>query len=362
MLLKLLQEIDKGDFEVSVVSLSGRGAMADRFEAVGIPVFVCDMKPGRFSIPGIFRLIKYIYKIRPDIVQSWLYHADLLGGGVARILGFRHIVWNIRNNNLDKDKNKAGTLFVARIAANLSNWIPQKIICNSINSAHIHQKYGFRGDIFAIIPNGFDLEHFRPNSLARESVRTELKLPASCQLVGLVARFDSQKNHKGFFDAARMLVHRVPEVYFMLVGTGINWENKDLVAFIGSQELTDSVRLLGQRDDIPRLTAALDVAVSASWGEGFPNTIGEAMACEVPCVVTDVGDCAEIVGETGWVAAPGDAAALSHGMYAALTLPGPERARIGSMARARIADRYAIATVVDQYESLYRSLSDGRGG
>lgn len=362
MLYKLLSGIDQRRFEIAVISLTDRGVMADRIEALGIPVLTCNMPSGYFTLSGFMRLLDHIRRPMPHLVQTWLYHSDLVGGVAAKMTGVRHILWNIRHSNLDRDKNKRHTLLAVRLNVWLSRWLPDRIICNSTNSAAIHQSIGFDSNRFIIIPNGFDTESFHPDSESRISVRKELGVSLDAPLVGLVARFDSQKNHQGFVNAAAWVHEQNPSAYFVLVGSGADWANEALINWITDKSLQGHFRLLGRRDDIPRLTAALDVAVCASWGEGFPNVVGEAMACGVPCVVTNVGDCAEIVGDTGWAVPPGDMIALADRISTALTMSAEARQAQGLAARARIVERYALADIVRRYEALYLAVVNGETG
>lgn len=356
MLHKLLAGIDKERFDNTVISLTNRGEFASKIEALGVPVHTCGMKPGRFSLRGFITLMRLLVRLKPDVVQTWLYHADLLGGIAAKLAGIRLVVWNIRNSNFDSDKNKRHTLWTVRVNALLSSLLPSWIVCNSANAAQIHIDVGFKADRFLIIPNGFDIERFQPSEDAYASVRQELRIAPDTDLVGLIARFDPQKNHKGFIDAAALAVQQRRDIHFLLVGGGVDETNTALMRWIDDVNLRQQVHLLGRREDIPRLTAALNVAVCSSWGEGFPNVVGEAMSCEVPCVVTDVGDCAEIVGDSGRVATVGDMEGLAQQIVALLQLPTDERLSLGKQARERVQTRYGIGPVVKRYEDLYMEL------
>jgi glycosyltransferase involved in cell wall biosynthesis len=353
MLLKLLSGMQHTGLEHSVISLGDRGVMAGRLEEIGVQVLTCGMTPGRISPFKFLKLVSTLRRLKPDIVQTWLYHADLLGGLAARVAGTPRVYWNIRHSNLDPDKNKRHTLWTVRTNALLSRWIPDTIVCNSSNSVAIHQGVGFDPGKFIVIPNGFDLQRFSPDAPARASVRKELGLAPHARLVGLIARFDPLKNHRGFMQAASQVAQLSPDAAFLLAGTDINSSNGALAGWIREAGLDGRVHLLGMREDIPRLTAALDVAVCCSWGEGFPNAIGEAMACAVPCVVTNVGDCAGIVGDTGWVVQPGDMAELARCIAEALGLPAEAWRARGAAARQKVIDRYSLPAIVSQYEAQY---------
>jgi glycosyltransferase involved in cell wall biosynthesis len=357
MLLKLLQHIDRSSFDPQVISLMSKGEVGPRIEALGIPVLALDMNPGLpdpFKVATLFILLR---KINPDLVQTWMYHADLLGGLAARLAGCQHIVWGLRNSNLDRKLTKRSTLIVVQACAALSGWLPTKILSCSARAAGVHASVGYRAEKIQVIPNGFDLERFQPDNLARVAVRSELGLSRETPLVGMMARYDLQKNHAGFIETAATIRRNMPNVHFVLAGGGIDGGNAILQAIIQSYGLSDCVHLLGRRDDMPRLMAALDVlASSSSFGEAFPNVLGEAMSCAVPCVVTDVGDSALIVCKTGRVVEVDDMVGLANSICECLKMTKAQYTELGESARARIADMFDIRNVVRQYESFYMAL------
>lgn len=210
-----------------------------------------------------------------------------------------------------------------------------------------------------MIPNGFDLDAFRPDPESRLAVRRQLEIPEDSLLIGLVARFHPQKDHHNFVQAAGLLHRAMPQVHFLLCGEGITWENPVLGEWIDDAGVESWCHLLGRREDMPKLTAALDIASSSSFGESFPNVVGEAMACGVPCVVTDVGDCAILVGKTGIVVPPNDAGALASAWHQLLEMSHEERRRLGQLARQRIKNKFDLNLVVSRYEDLYKSLALG---
>ena len=208
-----------------------------------------------------------------------------------------------------------------------------------------------------VIPNGFDLAAFKPDAKARTAVREELGISQEALLIGLVGRFDPQKDHRNFVAAAARLRAYCPQVHFLLCGDGVNWNNAELTGWIGEAGLRQQFHLLGRREDMPRLTAALDISsTSSSYGEGFPNVIGEAMACGVACAITDVGDSAFIVGETGLVVPPRDPEALAHAWKKLIEM-GPEgRQKLGETARKRILENFSLPDIVARYEALYKEV------
>lgn len=361
MLLKLLERIDRGRFSPVVISLMSIGEIGPRIERLDVKVYALGMSRGTPSPLVVLRLMKLLRSLQPDVLHTWMYHADLLGGLAARIVGFKKIIWCIRHSDLSRSKNKLTTLWVVRVCAVLSSWVPAQIISCSHRAKEIHSDIGYAAGKLHVIPNGFDLFRFVPDESARSSVRGELGLPPDAPLVGLVARFNPQKNHFGFIEAAALVRAQLPEVQFLLAGTGVDTSNHELVRAISAAELGSSVHLLGRRDDVPRLMASLDVLVSSSDGEGFPNVLGEAMACGVPCVVTDVGDSAEIVGDTGRVVEPGDMIGLANGLIELLQMPQTQREALRARARARISSQYEIGAITRMYESFYEEVASSGG-
>lgn len=203
------------------------------------------------------------------------------------------------------------------------------------------------------IPNGCDLSQYTPNEIAHSELRSELGLSEGTPIVGLIARFDPFKNHKGFIEAAGHLKEVSSAIHFLLAGSGVDWDNGELVEWIRAEGLEAHIHLLGNRRDIPYLTAALDIATCCSWSEAFPNVVCEAMACGVPCVVTDVGDSAYIVGNTGIVVPVGDNVALAAAWHEILSMAKENRIGLGTLARRRIAENFEIISIVRQFEGLY---------
>lgn len=358
MLCKLLAGMDRGRFEHTVTSLTDLGPVGERIRALGVTVRALGMKRHRPGPAGVLRLARQLRRERVDVVQTWLYHADLVGGLAARLAGVP-VVWGLRQSNLGRAVNKVRTLAVARLGAGLSHWLPRRIVCCSHAARAAHVRIGYARERMVVIPNGFEIDRFRPDPQARRSVRAELGLSADARVIGLIARFDPQKDHAGFVRAAGLLHRRAPDVHFLLCGDGIDRSNVALGRWIEQAGVAEQCHLLGRRDDVARLTAALDVATSSSVGEGFPNVIGEAMSCGVPCVVTDVGDSAQIVADTGYVVPPADAQALAAAWENLIARTPAERATLGASARLRIEQHYTLAAVARRYAELYEEVAGG---
>jgi glycosyltransferase involved in cell wall biosynthesis len=344
MLQKLVTELPTGEHRV--ISLTSLGSIGEELIARGIPVQALGLRPSATAPAALGQLVTWLRRSRPDVVQTWLAHADLVGGLAARVGARVPVVWGVRQSDLVA---RRATRAVMRVNAALSRRLPTRIVCNSHAGLRAHAARGYPVDTMRVIPNGFDLTAFRPDPAACTRVRSELGIPIAAPVVGLVARFDPNKGHATFAEAARAVAGAHPEVRFVLAGAGIDAANP-VVAGI------PNAHLLGRRDDVPALVSAFDVAVSASSSEGFSNTLGEAMAAGVPCVATDVGDSADIVGEAGRVVPADDPAALARGINSLLELSPDARSSLGARARARVFEHWSLPVVARCYEDLYEEV------
>jgi glycosyltransferase involved in cell wall biosynthesis len=359
MLQKLVLGTDRSRFELEVIALTAVGAVGRRVAESGVRVLDLGMTPGRPDPRAFGRLLRSVHASRPDIVQTWMYHADLLGGLATRVLGSTPVIWGIRGS-FDPEKSKPNMVWTARACAALSAWVPQEIVSCSTALAESHARLGYDRRRIRVIPNGFDTATYRPDPSARAQLRAELGVEPETPLVGHLARWDPQKDHVGFIEAAIDVLQRRVDAHIVMCGTGIDEDNETIVDKLRSTGERERFHLLGCRDDVPRVTAALDVLVCSSiYGEGFPNVLGEAMACAVPCVTTDVGDAAMVVGETGWVTPAHDPPALSSAISAVLELSPRDRAALGDAARRRVRENFALERVVKRFESLYEEVSAG---
>ena len=362
MLLRLLGAIDRSRFEPHVISLTDLGEIADGLRALDIPVFAAGMTRGsRLPPVGAFtRLVRELRRLRPDLVQTWMYHANLVGGLASLAAGRPPLIWSIRQTNLDAESVRRRTALVARLGAKLSHRLPHCLLYNSKVSRRVHEAIGYRADRARVIPNGFDVEKFQSAPKDRAALRRELGLAEDRIVIGLIARFDPQKDHRSFLEAAALVRRQSPTVELLLAGLDVDQRNAGLTAEIARLGLTDSVHLLGHRRDVPRLLGALDIACSSSMGEGFPNAVGEAMAAGLPCVVTDVGDSAFLLGNCGHVVPPREPAALAEALLSVVRSSPAERRRLGQAARARIERKFSLAAVAGQHMDIWSDVIDDR--
>ncbi|MDY6882067.1 MAG: glycosyltransferase, partial [Thermodesulfobacteriota bacterium] len=316
MLLKLLPRLDALGFSNQAVSLTNIGPVGDMLLAKGIQVESLGMPRGCVTPGGLIKLKRLLSLKRPAILQTWLYHADLLGLIMGKLYRVKQVCWNIRCTDMELNKYRLNTRITLKICALLSS-IPDVVITNSIKAKTVHESLGYKTRHWERIPNGFDTAEFMPINPSKTGLKQEIgisnnpgyadnesSMNAPGIVIGLIARFDPMKDHKTFIEAACITLEQGLNISFVLAGKGVVWENVGLAGLIPRQ-WKEKFYLLGVREDIQRINCILDIACSSSaFGEGFPNTIGEAMACGVPCVVTDVGDSAMIVGGTGRVVPP----------------------------------------------------------
>ena len=358
-LYRLATHMNPSDFHNRVVSLIPPGIMGEKLADAGVQVDSLDMQRGVPSPAGLWRLVRIIRDWRPDVVQTWLYHADLAGLIASRMAfplgGGPKVAWNIRCSFMALDEYRRMTGMTLKACSALSG-LPDMVLTNSHEAKRFHGELGYTPKRFEVIPNGFDTERLHPDVEARRAVRDELSIAQENFIIGHVARFDAMKDHETFIKAAASIAARYADVTFVFVGRNVDYDNLDLAAWMRQAGLPpERVRLLGERDDIPRLMAAMDIHVSSSTGESFPNVVGEAMACGVPNIVTDVGDSARLVGETGRVVPPSDFTALEAAMSTVVDDRSGAQA-LGDAARNRVKLRYSLASVVQQYSSLYHQL------
>lgn len=332
-----------------VISLMDEGVYGERLRSEGIPVYSLGMRKSLTAVLVLPKLYKLIKKLKPDCVQTWMYHGDLIGGVAAKLARVQIINWNIRHSNLNKDHTSRSTLILAKLCACLSKRLPDRIIVCAKKAYHAHSELGYCTQKMVVIPNGYDLREFFPghaNTNRPQSGDIAFKL-------GMVGRFNPDKDHANLISAFESTDNN--ELELDLVGPCVDEDNDELVLLI-PRGARSRISLLGATDNVPDFLRSIDAHVLSSSSEGFPNVVAEAMACGTPCVVTDVGDAAEIVGDTGWVVPPKNPEALAKAINEAyqekLNSPDKwEQRREGAV--KRILDNYSLEKMVKAYECLW---------
>ena len=353
VLHRLIVDSRGGKFRHAVIALNPKGAMWQRFIDDGIEVVVLDFK--RSPVMSFFRLVSLIRKRRPDIVQTWMYHADLLGGLAARLAGNKNVIWGVRGSAIPQSGISA-TQVVVSICSLMSRYIPKVIICCAESARVAHAEMGYDKSKMFVIPNGYEMGHFNRNPLLRLKTRNSFGFSEDDMVVGIVGRFDPLKDYKNFVHAAAMVASKDNNVKFLMVGRDIHPTNNVLKVWLDESGFGNKFVLAGERSDIPACLDAMNIFCLSSSKEGFPNVVCEAMAMNLPCVVTDSGDAAEIVADTGLAVAPCNSSALADALEKMIKKSAVERLHLGGLARLRIEKIYSIEIATKRFEKIYNNI------
>lgn len=355
MLASLAQQ-HAGQHHITVISLGDRGYYASALESVGVFVHALGLSPTSLRWRDFWRLRQHIKTSQPDVVQTWLYHADLLGGIAARLAGIKAIIWSIHNSNLAPDRTKASTRWVAKACALLSRCVPAIVTSCSVEGQKFHQGIGYRARKFAVIPNGFDTAYWCRHLESRLALRSALGLNDQT-IIGVIARWDPQKNHLGFLDAVSLVHAARPDVHFVFVGQGLDSNNRVFTDAIQAHHLGGVTHLQGSQSNIRDWMSCIDILASPSLAEAFPMVLGEAMSCKTPCVATDAGDSRLIVGNTGLIVPKLSPVAMSAALITMIDMPAAERAALGDAARKRIQENFEMVAIGKLYSAMYDEIS-----
>jgi len=352
MLVKVIRAtVDRAQHQV--VSLTGDAPLAKEIRNEGMAVYSLGLPRSGVRIRSLLRAVRAIRAFQPDILQTWLYHADLVGTILAPLVRNPSLVWNIRCVDMDFEQYPRRTRYVVKLLSKLA-CVPKTIVANSAAGQFAHEAMGYRGGRWEVIPNGFDLSQFKSDQAARARLRSRLSIRTDTVLFGVVARNDPAKNYPFLLDAVMHCVKRRPNTAYYLVGPGVSALGSDVL----ERGLERWVRLDDARDDLLDIYNGLDcLLLSSSFGEGFPNVIGEAMSCGTPCVATDVGDVREIIGDTGFVVPRDDLSAFVDAIVSVADWPAVERRRCGAASRERIAKHYGIDYIAKRYLDLWEAMA-----
>ena len=328
-----------------VVRLMSNGVMAERLEEAGVPVHDLGMSRGRPKLSGLIKLIFLIRLHKPDIVQSWMYHADLISTIALRLSGRwrrTRLVWGIRCSNMELSDYGRSLKLTINLCARYSH-MPDLIVSNSDAGLQAHYKLGYHPTTSRVIPNGIDTDKFKPNAQSRANVRSELGIEANTIVAAHIARVDPMKDHKTLLRATQM----VPNMKVLLVGLGTEKYSFE----------SDQYFCLGSRHDVPKLLTACDIIVSSSaYGEGFSNAIAEGMSSGLMPVSTNVGDIAQIIGGLGIVVPPRQPESLGLALQKFSLEPKELHIKRKAEVRSRIERCYSTSEYLNNYKKLYAFL------
>jgi glycosyltransferase involved in cell wall biosynthesis len=340
-----------------VISLTSAGYYGALLKKKNIKFYVCNLRSIFFFFFSFFKLIKILKYQKIDIVQTWLYHADFFGGIAACIAGIKNIIWNIRHSSLEKGKSKNSTILMVKILSKLSWFVPIQIITCSKLAENIHSKLGYCKKKMIYIPNGYDCSILKPINSKFFFIRKKFSLEKKTPLLGMIGRFDPQKDHKNLFEALSLLKNQNQNFNCILVGNNINKKNFFLISLISKYKLTNHVKLHEYSTKISEIMSELDILVLSSSSEAFPNVVAEAMSCKTPCVVTNVGDAALIVGDTGWVVPPKNPPALARSLKIAISNIKFNNWKLRcSQARLRIKKNFDIINMINSYNKVWKNV------
>ena len=360
MLDRLISALDGRRVQSQVIGLTG-GPIAARIRAQHVPLQVLRLSSTFGAVANIPRLASLLRAMRPDVVHTWMYHADFLGGLAAKLVGIP-VIWALHATALDPADTNRSTLLLVRMLAKLSNVVPDRIVSCSQVGLGTHRDMGYPDSRMTVIPNGFDLYKFKPNQQLRQKARASWGFGEDDIIVGHVGRFHPQKDHQSLLEAIALAHARNRRLRLVCFGTDVTEGNARLMSWATGLGVLSCARFLGPHSRIQEVLPGFDIFASSSrFGEAFPLVIGEAMACAVPCAVTDVGDSALLVGETGRVAPPAAPAALAEALLALAALEPAGRRDLGALANQRVRERYTLAHVADLYSQLYEDVAARRG-
>ncbi len=334
-----------------VVSLLNGGKYKIKFESSGIKTFSLELNNIFNVFTAIIKLNKILKEINPNIIQTWLYHADFFGGLVSYFSGYKNIYWNIRNCNISSDALKFTTRFIISINSYLSYFIPKVIISVSNNATKVHILKGFNKSKFINIPNGYIFEDATPFASDLLAIKNEKTF-----LIGMVARYDPQKDHENLFRSLDILRKWNIPFKCILVGHGMNQSNQELNDLIFKYSLDKFIVLLGQRDDVNSIMKILDLHVLSSLGEAFPNVLVEAMSNNTLCVSTNVGDVDTIIKDYGWVVPPRNPILFAEAIKNAFNKFETKKIewnKLRQSAKKHVQDNFSILRMISNYNSVW---------
>ncbi len=318
-----------------------------------------DMRGSRHALRTLWMLRRLIVSEKPDIVQCWMYHSDLLGGVAARLAGHSRIVWGIRTTDLVRGSSRV-TAVLRRVCALLSHFVPRLIVCAAEAARRAHAADGYDTSRMIVIPNGFDTSRSPGAVDDARQLRLQYAIESGAVVIGCVSRFNVYKDLRTFVQAAGKVAAQRADVRILMVGLGLDASNPTLASWVEETGCSRRFVLLGERSDVPACLAAMDIFCLSSRSEGLPNAVAEAMAMEVPCVVTDVGDAAMLVADTGLIVPREEPTALASALSTMADMPRAARQDLGRRARRRIERDFSVAAMHERYDAAYAAVMSGK--
>ena len=350
---RLITNFNDNNYCHIVVSLTKGGSIMEALKMVNVRVYEFDFKKN--FIKDFFKLLVLLKNTKPDIVNTWMYHANLIGGIAAYILGHKRIIWSLRTTDVRKG-SKILTIFIRKISALFSYFIPKKIVCVAEAVLQAHQEIGYCKNKMIIIHNGFDASKIIFNKIERQRLRDQFGFKSSEVIIGSVGRFNKAKDHKNFIHAAAIIIKEKPNVKFLMVGKDLENDNVLINKWAKDVHVSSKLILLGERQDISNCLSAMDIFCLHSSREGFPNSLAEAMLVGLPCISTAVGDVEILIRDIGLMVPKENSPALAKGLIELIEMPSKERSLMGQKARKKIYEEFSIYDTCERYKELYGKL------
>lgn len=342
--------------EVQVMVFYGGGALEADLVETAIPVINLGKKGRWDTLAFLWRLIRAVRREQPCVLYSFLTVSNLLNGLLRPFAPSSRAVWGLRASNMDPSRYDRTHRVTMNLEAHLARQA-DLIIANSQAGRDFAVAHGFPPKHMTVVRNGIDTLRFQPDRQPGASLRKHWGIPPSHSLIGLIGRLDPMKGHSCFIKAAALLSGQYPTLCFICVGEGPSDYQSLLQSEAQALGLEEKIQWAGNCQDMKAVYNALDLAVSASlFGEGVSNMIGEAMACGITCVTTDVGDSAWMVGDTGVVVTPGQAVTLAKGIETQLGRLKRQGPSLGLEARKRIETHLSVDALLDNTLQAFESL------
>jgi len=307
------------------------------------------------TIRPVSRFFFMLRKTRPDIIYSFLGGSNILSGFAKLVSPSSKVIWGIRSSNMDLAKYGNLSQLIFNIERKMS-FIPDVIIANSYAGRSHLLKNGFPARKIRVVHNGIDTHQFYVDSSKRDSLKSKLNYSRNFFLIGIVARIDPKKDHQNFIKAAAILASKRHDINFVVVGRGVHEKIIELRELADQLLLSERIKFIGPQQDMNSIYNGLDLlCLSSSFGEGFPNVLGEAMACGIPCVATTVGDSSIIVGDTGIIVPPRNPDALSNAMGLMIKKIENDRQAVKTSVINRITNKFPNKEMVAQTLSIFNS-------
>lgn len=350
-----LIKLDDEDISYSIVCIIKRGSLK---AVTNKDVTIYNLSLASvFSAPRVFlKLVFILRKIKPDIIHTWMYHANLLGI-IAKLMGYNNIVWGIRTTDSIGLKASFSSRFIRKLNIIFSKWIPSHIVYVAHAAKLNHENNGYNRMSAFVIPNGFDTTKLNPISIHdAKYLKEKLGILDDEIIIGSVGRFSIEKDHQSFIAACGILLDKKVKFKVLLVGRELTNENQQLIGWIKTTGHIENFILCGEQSEIVPYYSIMDIFCLHSRNEGFPNVLGEAMAIGIPSVSTDVGDARKLVDGIGIIVPKEDPKLLANGLITMIEKTKEEKDNIRKASRDHIVKYYSLKNTIKCYQKLYREM------